>query len=66
MEGVQDDQWRRFGVAYRQRLVDDDEASGGTVFRMHKKVKIQRYFALVEKVSSLHEILGPSRHQAHS
>ena len=42
--------WRRYGEAYRKQLVKNDEESGNTVFHLHKKCRIQRYFQLADKV----------------
>lgn len=44
-------QWRRYGEARRKVLVENDECSGGTSFRLNKKCRVDKYFLLAERVS---------------
>jgi hypothetical protein len=43
-------QWRRYGEARRRQLVETDEWSGGTSFRLNKKCRPEKYFQLAERV----------------
>jgi hypothetical protein len=54
MEAASNDEWRRFGQAWRKEVVEKDVAQGGTSFHLNENCRIQRYFQLSDRVSNVH------------
>ncbi|GAX20163.1 hypothetical protein FisN_17Lh113 [Fistulifera solaris] len=45
------EQWRRYGEARRKVLIEQDKQAGGTSFHINRKCRIDKYFALAERVT---------------
>ena len=46
----QDSQWRRYGIARRKKLLEDDILRGGTKFDVKRRCNVRRYFQVAHRV----------------
>jgi hypothetical protein len=47
---VNDRQWRRYGISWREELLEKDEREGGTKFDVKRKCSVLRYFKVSRRV----------------
>ncbi len=48
-----DDTWRKDGKEWRSKLLEDDDATGGSEFVINRQCKLKNYCAIADRVSNL-------------